>query len=241
MLRNSILPSTSIVCFLMVRLQCVRFIGYIMGTMVNLKNRADYLIHLFVPLEPAMVSMDNVLCVLRSKLDQLGLEIKRLTSEQLNTGQNNAEDLKKARKAIEVSFCDCLQWTLEILDAERLWFQKDLFVKIQDIKKKAAQSEEMVQEITQDIKSLDYAKRHLTLSITALKRLQMLVTAVSQLELMVQRRQYKDSAQLLQAVLQLLQHFKTYKSIPQVAELSKSITALQTDLYERSLKEFKSA
>lgn len=80
-----------------------------MGTMVNLKNRADYLIHLFVPLEPAMVSMDNVLCVLRSKLDQLGLEIKRLTSEQLNTGQNNAEDLKKARKAIEVSFCDCLQ------------------------------------------------------------------------------------------------------------------------------------
>jgi hypothetical protein len=69
----------------------------------------------------------------------------------------------------------------------------------------------------------------------------MLVTAVSQLELMVQRRQYKDSAQLLQAVLQLLQHFKTYKSIPQVAELSKSITALQIDLYERSLKEFKSA
>lgn len=114
-------------------------------------------------------------------------------------------------------------------------------MKIQDIKKKAAQSEEMVQEITQDIKSLDYAKRHLTLSITALKRLQMLVTAVSQLELMVQRRQYKDSAQLLQAVLQLLQHFKTYKSIPQVAELSKSITALQIDLYERSLKEFKSA
>jgi hypothetical protein len=32
----------------------------------------------------------------------------------------------------------------------------------------------MVQEITKDIKSLDYAKRHLTISITALKRLQML-------------------------------------------------------------------
>lgn len=99
----------------------------------------------------------------------------------------------------------------------------------------------MVQEITQDIKSLDFAKRHLTLSITALKRLQMLVTAVSQLEVMVQKKQYKDSAQLLQAVLQLIQHFKSYKSIPQVAELSKSIAALQTDLNARSLQEFKSA
>lgn len=99
----------------------------------------------------------------------------------------------------------------------------------------------MVQEITQDIKSLDFAKRHLTLSITALKRLQMLVTAVSQLEVMIQKRQYKDSAQLLQAVLQLIQHFKSYKSIPQVAELSKSIAALQTDLNARSLQEFKSA
>jgi hypothetical protein len=52
--------------------------------------------------EQAMTSMDNVLGVLRSKLDELGAEIKRLTSEQLNTGPDNAEDLKKSRKAIEV-------------------------------------------------------------------------------------------------------------------------------------------
>ncbi|KAI8584232.1 hypothetical protein K450DRAFT_218778 [Umbelopsis ramanniana AG] len=177
----------------------------------------EYINRLF-PNEQAMASMDSVLGVLRSKLDELGIEIKRLTSEQLNKGADNAEELKKARKSIE-----------------------DLFIKIQDIKKKAAQSEEMVQEITQDIKSLDFAKRHLTLSITALKRLQMLVTAVSQLEVMIQKRQYKDSAQLLQAVLQLIQHFKLYKSIPQVAELSKSIAALQTDLNTRALQEFKSA
>lgn len=49
-----------------------------------------------------------------------------------------------------------------------------LFFKIKEIKEKATQSEQMVQEITQDIKSLDYAKRHLTTSITTLKRLQML-------------------------------------------------------------------
>ena len=40
----------------------------------------------------------------------------------------------------------------------------------------------MVQEICADIKKLDYAKTHLQSSITALKRLQMLITAVGQLE-----------------------------------------------------------
>jgi len=39
---------------------------------------------------------------------------------------------------------------------------------------KAVQSEDMVQEITKDIKELDYAKRHLTTSITTLRKLNML-------------------------------------------------------------------
>lgn len=58
----------------------------------------------------------------------------------------------------------------------------------------------MVQEITHDVKSLDYAKRHLTHSVTVLKRLQMLVTAVDQLETMSKNKQYKESAQLLQVI-----------------------------------------
>jgi hypothetical protein len=40
----------------------------------------------------------------------------------------------------------------------------------------------MVQEICSDIKKLDCAKKHLQSSITSLKRLQMLLTAVGQLE-----------------------------------------------------------
>jgi Vps53-like, N-terminal len=39
-----------------------------------------------------------------------------------------------------------------------------------------------VNEICHDIKKLDYAKTHLQASITSLKRLQMLITAVGQLE-----------------------------------------------------------
>ena len=58
----------------------------------------------------------------------------------------------------------------------------DLFQKISDIKAKASQSEKMVQEICADIKKLDYAKNHLQTSITSLNRLQMLINAVAQLE-----------------------------------------------------------
>ena len=58
----------------------------------------------------------------------------------------------------------------------------DLFSKISDIKLKASQSEKMVQEICADIKKLDYAKNHLQTSITSLNRLQMLISAVGQLE-----------------------------------------------------------
>lgn len=66
----------------------------------------------------------------------------------------------------------------------------------------------MVQEITRDVKSLDYAKRHLTHSVTVLKRLQMLVTAVDQLETMSKNKQYKESAQLLQVCQSCLKEAK---------------------------------
>lgn len=45
---------------------------------------------------------------------------------------------------------------------------------MREIKAKAEQSEVMVQEICRDIKKLDYAKKHITTTITALHRLSML-------------------------------------------------------------------
>jgi hypothetical protein len=46
--------------------------------------------------------------------------------------------------------------------------------KIREIKVKAEQSETMVQEICRDIKKLDFAKKHITTTVTALHRLAML-------------------------------------------------------------------
>ena len=90
---------------------------------------------------------------------------------------------------------------------------------ILEIKTKADQSEAMVQEICRDIKKLDYAKKHLTSVITALRRLGMLVSAVDALEGLAAKRQYKEAAHILEAVTQLAAYFESYRDIPRIAEV----------------------
>ncbi|OAD79695.1 hypothetical protein PHYBLDRAFT_27506 [Phycomyces blakesleeanus NRRL 1555(-)] len=174
----------------------------------------EYINRLF-PNEQSLASIDTVVEKLQRKISGTGRDAEQLTNAQSELGSTGAEELGKAKESI-----------------------KELFQKTQDIKMKAAQSEAMVQDITQDVKSLDYAKRHLIHSVTALKRLQMLVTAVDQLEIMSRNKQYKESAQLLEAVIQLMQHFKSYKSVPQISELSDRITKLQKHLEACVLHEF---
>lgn len=62
---------------------------------------------------------------------------------------------------------------------------EELFAKISDIRRKAEASEVMVQEICRDIRKLDFAKTHLTHTITALRRLAMLVNAVGNVPLVM--------------------------------------------------------
>lgn len=95
--------------------------------------------------------------------------------------------------------------------------------------------------MTADIKRLDHTKRNLTLSMTALKRLQMLTTAYEQLGTLSKTRQYRECAQLLQAVLQLMAHFRTYRSIDQIATLGRKVAELQRELLEQVCEDFEEA
>ncbi|KAF8936214.1 Vacuolar protein sorting-associated protein 53 [Dissophora ornata] len=163
-------------------------------------------------------AVDQVLAKLQARAKQVQEELRELTRAQTDGGQKGQEEVEAAKKGIEM-----------------------LFFKIKEIKEKATQSEQMVQEITQDIKSLDYAKRHLTTSITTLKRLQMLVTAVDQLKAMAQRKQYRETAQLLEAVLQLIQYFRTFQNVRQIAELTESVAKLQAELERDIMKDFENS
>ncbi|KAJ5278742.1 hypothetical protein N7478_004114 [Penicillium angulare] len=117
----------------------------------------------------------------------------------------------------------------------------ELFKKIDDVRERARNTEQAITDMTADIKQLDNAKQNLTLSMTALKRLQMLTTAYDQLQALSRTRQYRDCAQLLQAVIQLMAHFKSYRSIDQIAILSRNVADIQRDLLEQVCEDFEIA
>ncbi|TFK21105.1 hypothetical protein FA15DRAFT_672889 [Coprinopsis marcescibilis] len=116
----------------------------------------------------------------------------------------------------------------------------DLLGQMSRIREKATESEAVVRNITKDIQVLDLAKKNLILSMTMLKRLQMLVNALTQLEDFIKERRYSEVSQTLSAVKQLSASFKTYTSVPRIARLWKRINDIQGQLRSQLEKDFDS-
>ena len=177
----------------------------------------DHLNSVF-PHPSAVTSISKVSWVLHKYQDELNLQIAASEARQLESDSN------------------CLQRMQSI--------QRDLaglFSKIEGVRGRALQTEKTITEMTADIKKLDNTKRNLTLSMTALKRMQMLTTAYEQLRGLSISRQYKECAQILQAVMQLMAHFKSYRSIDQIATLSKNVSDAQRELLEQICEDFETA
>ncbi|KAL0403453.1 UNVERIFIED_CONTAM: Vacuolar protein sorting-associated protein 53 A [Sesamum radiatum] len=98
----------------------------------------------------------------------------------------------------------------------------------------------MVQEICRDIKKLDFAKKHITTTITALHRLTMLVSAVEQLQVMASKRQYKEAAAQLEAVNQLCSHFDAYRDNSKITELKDRFKSIKRILKSHVFSDFSS-
>ena len=159
------------------------------------------------PTESSLSKLDTFIVKVGSQIGVLDEEISRAVQSQATSQQKASTEICAARQSIT-----------------------ELFSKISDIKAKASQSERMVHEICADIKKLDFAKTHLQSSITSLKRLQMLMTAVGQLELLAHEYHYREAANLLDAVNQLLGHFKLYTAIPLIAGVQQRVDVIKSDL-----------
>ncbi|KAJ3923437.1 Vps53-like protein [Lentinula edodes] len=114
----------------------------------------------------------------------------------------------------------------------------ELLGQMSRIREKATESEAVVRSITKDIQVLDLAKKNLILSMTTLKRLQMLVNALAQLEDLLSERKYREISQTLAAVKQLASTFTSYMSVPRVLQTWKQIQELQTKLRSVIDKDF---
>lgn len=141
-----------------------------------------------------------------------------LSSQPSTNSQKLAESLDKASKAPE---------ELALLVSQ-----------IKALQNKAASTEEIVTSMTSHISSLDNTKSNLIQSITILKRLQMLTTAYDQLSEIIKRRQYPEMSHTLPAVQELMDYFKPYRSISQVAALSRQIGEIQTTITNQIFEDF---
>ncbi|XP_055339700.1 vacuolar protein sorting-associated protein 53 homolog [Paramacrobiotus metropolitanus] len=177
----------------------------------------DYINALF-PTEQSLSSIDDVIYKIRQEMVALDREIRGTLRMQTEAGDEGQQALKEAQNAIA-----------------------QLFVQIKDIKQKAEKSEEMVKEITGDIKQLDHAKRHLTASITTLNHLHMLVSGVDSLEALQSRRQYGEIANLLQGLMNVLEHFEKYLAIPEIKQLADRLTKVRQELGVQLLSDFREA
>uniref|UniRef100_A0A2I3GC22 Vacuolar protein sorting-associated protein 53 homolog n=1 Tax=Nomascus leucogenys TaxID=61853 RepID=A0A2I3GC22_NOMLE len=175
-------------------------------------NAVEYINTLF-PTEQSLANIDEVVNKIRLKIRRLDDNIRTVVRGQTNVGQDGRQVSNLS------SILLCSPSFSRQPDDENI-----------DVK-----------EITRDIKQLDHAKRHLTTSITTLNHLHMLAGGVDSLEAMTRRRQYGEVANLLQGVMNVLEHFHKYMGIPQIRQLSERVKAAQTELGQQILADFEEA
>uniref|UniRef100_A0A182SBL4 Vacuolar protein sorting-associated protein 53 homolog n=1 Tax=Anopheles maculatus TaxID=74869 RepID=A0A182SBL4_9DIPT len=178
-------------------------------------NPTDYINQLF-PNEQSLSNIDEVIAKMECDISLIDDNIRSVVRGQVNTGENGRVALKEAQQSIT-----------------------QLFSLITDIKSRAEKTEDMVKEITRDIKQLDSAKNNLTYAITTLNHLHMLVGGVENLKRLSERRQYGEVLNPLQAIIEVNQHFQQYSEISQIQTLSAQVQQIQSELATQITDDFK--
>lgn len=100
------------------------------------------------------------------------------------------------------------------------------------LRSRAAATQRAILAMTSGIQQLDTVKKNLVLSMTVLKRLQMLVSSYNSLLEVSRTREYAQIAAYLGAVRELLAYFKPYRSIDDIGLLFQQIHKTQNKIVE---------
>ncbi|CAB3401364.1 unnamed protein product [Caenorhabditis bovis] len=143
----------------------------------------------------------------KGEINDLDHELAYLVESNANVSERAEDALREAQSAME-----------------------ELEKSIGNIRESTKSSDEIVREMTRDIKQLDVAKRNLTASITTLHHLHILLNGVESLGAWVDKKDYSSIARQLPAILNVLQLFDAYKEFEQIASLSSKLDHLKSSL-----------
>ncbi|KAJ3333115.1 Vacuolar protein sorting-associated protein 53 [Blyttiomyces sp. JEL0837] len=175
-------------------------------------------INIIFPNEQSLSKVEDVLEKLRLKVEQLNSDISELVRQQTDGGSASQKEMTECKTSIQ-----------------------ELHSRIRQIKSKAFASEQMVEEITKEIKSLDQTKKNLNFSIATVQKLQLLASSLEYIRGLSQRRQYLETAQLLHVIIKLLSYFESFRNVAQIAVLYERVAQLQVDLKRQVFNDFDSA
>ncbi|EPB80307.1 Vps53-like protein [Ancylostoma ceylanicum] len=159
------------------------------------------------PTEQSLAQLDTVIAAVEAEIHDLDVELASLVESHDEVGAQGGAALQEAQKAMA--------------ELER---------RIDSIRGKTRSSDEIVREMTRDIKQLDIAKRNLTSSITTLHHLHILLTGVDSLALWVDQRDYASIARQLPAILNVLQLFDDFQEVEQMAKITNRLNKLKQSL-----------
>lgn len=178
-------------------------------------NATEYINRIF-PNEIALNGIDEIIAQMQVEVQVIDDNIRSVVRGVSSSGTEGKQALDEAKKTIQ-----------------------QLFSQIGDIKNRAELTEEIVKNITSDIKQLDCAKKNLTSAITTLNHLHMLVDGVEKLKVLAEKRMYGEISNPLEAITEVNQHFTQYNEIPQIKELSNSVAEIHKTLSVQITEDFK--
>uniref|UniRef100_A0A5S6QT54 Vacuolar protein sorting-associated protein 53 homolog n=1 Tax=Trichuris muris TaxID=70415 RepID=A0A5S6QT54_TRIMR len=166
--------------------------------------------------EPSLIHVEEVMQDLDNEVARINEEICHILEMQSSSSVDGQAALQEAKLVM-----------------------RELFDKVLEIKRKTDMSDTMVTEITRDMKQLDLAKKNLTASITTLNHLHMLVSGVESLESYIKTKNFRDIANLLPGIQNVLEHFSKYKAVLQISQLSEQMVNIGQEISELVSLEFK--
>ena len=174
----------------------------------------DFLNHHYRTEAALVGALPALRSTIAGRIGSLDESISSTIQTQADLADATASDVARARRSIE-----------------------GLRARVGTVQERARRSERAVLDITRDMKRLDYAKRHLSRTITALKRLHMLLHAVDRLHAAAYEAvpfpQFAVGASLLDATGLLLGHFDGYMgSIQKMRDVREAVRAVREDLRE---------